>query len=72
MHDLVEYLMTMVEYVYTSMFIRWGDQVSTAQFDLAYAWVLCILAIAMIFLFSLVPICLKWLLNYFGKWGRRE
>lgn len=70
MTDLVNYLIDICSFVFTTLYERWGGDTSLAQFDLAYAWILCILAIAFIFIFSLVPLLFKWIFNMFGKFGR--
>lgn len=72
MTEFVEYLINIVSYVYSTLYINWGGQVDSAQFDLAYAWILVIIAIAFIFIFSLIPIIFKLAFSLLGRWGRGE
>lgn len=70
MTDFVEYLINIASYVYTTLYINWGGQVETAQFDLAYAWILGVIFIAFVFIFSLIPLLFKLIYNLLGRWGR--
>lgn len=70
MTDFVEYLINIASYVYSTLYINWGGQVETAQFDLAYAWILGVIFIAFVFIFSLIPLLFKLIYNLLGRWGR--
>lgn len=70
MTELVEYLINIVSYVYSTLLINWGGEASTQYFDLAYAWILIILAIGFIFMFAMIPYLFKVLFSLFGRWGR--
>ena len=70
MTDFVEYLINIASYVYTTLYINWGGQVETAQFDLAYAWILGVIFIAFVFIFSLIPLIFKLVYSLLGRWGR--
>lgn len=72
MTEFVEYLINLVSYVYTSLYVNWGGQVETAQFDLAYAWILGVIFMALVFIFSLIPIIFKLIFSLLGRWGRGE
>lgn len=70
MQSLVEYLMNVVSYVYSTMFINWGGQAGTFEFQVAFVWILVILGIGFFFIFLLVPLLFKWIFSVFGRWGR--
>lgn len=70
MTEFVEYLINIASYVYSTLYINWGGQVETAQFDLAYAWILGVIFIAFVFIFSLIPLLFKLIYNLLGRWGR--
>lgn len=70
MTDFVDYLINLCSYVYSSLSIMWGGEITTAQFDLAYAWILVVIAIAFIFIFSLIPMLFRWIFNMFGGFGK--
>lgn len=70
MTDFVAYLINIASYVYSTLYLQWGGETATAQFDLAYAWILVVLAIAFIFIFSLIPMLFRWIFSMFGRFGR--
>lgn len=70
MQALVEYLLNTVSYVYSTMFIYWGGEAHSFEFQAAFVWILIILGIAFVFIFSLIPMLFKWIFNVFGRWGR--
>lgn len=72
MTEFVEYLINLVSYVYTSLYVNWGGQVETAQFDLAYAWILGVIFMALVFILSLIPIIFKLIFSLLGRWGCGE
>lgn len=70
MQSLVEYLLHMVSYVYSTMFMEWGGEVHTFEFQAAFVFILVILGMGFFFIFMLIPQLFKWIFNVFGKWGR--
>ena len=40
MQALVEYLLKLVSYVYSTMFLDWGGQVGTFEFQAAFVFIL--------------------------------
>lgn len=70
MQALVEYLLKLVSYVYSTMFIDWGGQVGTFEFQAAFVFILIILGMGFFFIFLLIPLLFKWIFSVFGRWGR--
>lgn len=70
MTDFVGYLINIASYVYSTLYETWGGSVDCAQFDLAYAWILGVIFIAFVFIFSLIPLIFKLVYNLLGRWGR--
>lgn len=72
MTEFVEYLINIASYIYTTLYLNWGGQVETAQFDLAYAWILGVIFIAFVFIFSMIPTLFKLIFSLLGRLGRGE
>lgn len=70
MESFILWLLDVAGYWYSSLAHDFPAEIGSQYFDLAFAWGLCIIGIALIFIFALIPKLFQFVFSMFGRWGR--